>query len=593
MEEFVQEEEVSKVQHRQRMNVRNANAVRGSSRKPRSRVEKASRRGVRSDGKSGQDGKDERRWEEGQRAEDQGPTCGVCTEVIVNYGVGSCGHFVCGDCAHRLRFMYRKKECPFCKTFLEELVVSESPDNDLEAAKKGRFHYDDELQMWFQSETVMKHYRQLRKPQCPSCGSRFKTVEALKQHVRSLHKKALCDTCVENRSKYLCDMELYSIKEPRNSGPTEIAKHLESHPFCLFCKEHVFDSDALYAHLQGQHESCFLCRRHGIQYEYYRNYNDLEDHYREDHFVCEHSACRGVVFDNPTDLKVHRKRLHDVGRGGNVRVNLSVFQAPAARHNSRRPNHRRRQNFEAQLANSISAQSASSAAGGNPPDISSRMTPAPVPRSSEQQTSDSDTGEPLQQTAGTQRPVMPSLPVSQEEESARNAVLLRSLRDALDVADFDQLRDASGQFRSGQVDAESYFETVDRLLGPDASKLLPEMTMLLRDGDQRAELSRLVRGAYRLLEAPSPDSVVVPEVESSSTPSGAFPALGGGQVSIRRSAHQYGPRSGQVTAGDFPSLGGDSARQAQPISKKSPCEVKRRSGCKGISRTSIRTVPNP
>ncbi|KAJ8906761.1 hypothetical protein NDN08_003249 [Rhodosorus marinus] len=565
MEEFVEEEEVSRVQHRQRMNVRDSNVVSGSSRKPRSRVEKLSRRGVRSDGKN------ETKWEEGQRAaEDQGPTCGVCTEVIVNYGVGSCGHFVCGDCAHRLRFLYRKKECSFCKTLLEEVVVSDSPDDALVAAKKRRFHYDDEVQTWFKSEKVMKHYRQLRKPQCPSCHSHFQTVEALKQHVRSFHKKALCDSCVENGSKYLCDMELYSIKETRGSGPTEFAKHRESHPFCLFCKEHVFDSEALYAHLQRQHESCFLCRRNGIQYEYYRNYYDLESHYREDHFICDDSTCRGVVFDNPTDLKVHRKRQHDVGRGGNVRINLSVFQASSARHTSQRPSHRGRQNFEAQLADSNRAQSAYLAGGRNPPESSSRMAPAPMPRVSEPQTSDSDVGEPQQQTTGTERPVMPSLPVNQEEESARNAVLLRSLRDALDVADFDQLRDASGQFRSGQLDAESYFETVDRLLGPDAKRLLPEMTMLLRDGDQRTELSRLVRGAYRLLEAPSTDSVLVPEVETSSMPSGAFPALGGGQASIRRSAHQYGQRSGQVTAGDFPTLGGDRARPAQAMSQKAP-----------------------
>ncbi|GAB2271094.1 hypothetical protein Dimus_005943 [Dionaea muscipula] len=50
------------------------------------------------------------------------------------------------------------------------------------------------------------------------------------------------------------------------------------------------------------------CRQHPGQYEYCRNYDDLENHFRKDNFLCEDETClakKFIVFQSDTELKAH------------------------------------------------------------------------------------------------------------------------------------------------------------------------------------------------------------------------------------------------------------------------------------------------
>ncbi|KAI8522516.1 hypothetical protein RHMOL_Rhmol13G0003000 [Rhododendron molle] len=58
-------------------------------------------------------------------------------------------------------------------------------------------------------------------------------------------------------------------------------------------------------------------RQHPGQYEYYKNYDDLEIHFRREHFLCEDEAClakKFVVFLSEAEMKRHNAMEH----GGNM-----------------------------------------------------------------------------------------------------------------------------------------------------------------------------------------------------------------------------------------------------------------------------------
>ncbi|KAM0859378.1 hypothetical protein ACQ4PT_047239 [Festuca glaucescens] len=58
--------------------------------------------------------------------------------------------------------------------------------------------------------------------------------------------------------------------------------------------------DQLKGHLFHQH------RLHPTRYDYFRNYDDLEMHFRKDHFLCEDEAClakKFIVFQSDTEIK--------------------------------------------------------------------------------------------------------------------------------------------------------------------------------------------------------------------------------------------------------------------------------------------------
>ena len=59
------------------------------------------------------------------------------------------------------------------------------------------------------------------------------------------------------------------------------------HPRCEFCKTRFYDAAQLHDHLVKDHYSCHICERQGILHKYYRDYTDLERHFRSGHFLCE------------------------------------------------------------------------------------------------------------------------------------------------------------------------------------------------------------------------------------------------------------------------------------------------------------------
>jgi E3 ubiquitin-protein ligase ZNF598 len=48
-------------------------------------------------------------------SQDESDLCWICAEPIKYYAVSDCNHRTCHVCALRLRALYKKLECTFCK----------------------------------------------------------------------------------------------------------------------------------------------------------------------------------------------------------------------------------------------------------------------------------------------------------------------------------------------------------------------------------------------------------------------------------------------------------------------------------------------
>ena len=164
----------------------------------------------------------------------------------------------------------------------------------------------------------------------------------LHRHVKSVHQKMMCDLCTRNKKVFTHEHELFTVQELRkhekfgDDNPGAIDQSgFRGHPECGFCRQRFYGDDELYTHCRDKHERCHICDRRnaGRQQQYYVDYNSLEKHFREDHFLCSDREClekKFVVFESEIDLKAHQLEAHrndlskDVRRDARV-VDMSSF----------------------------------------------------------------------------------------------------------------------------------------------------------------------------------------------------------------------------------------------------------------------------
>lgn len=163
----------------------------------------------------------------------------------------------------------------------------------------------------------------------------------LHRHVREAHRKKMCDLCTRNKKVFTHEHDMFTDKDlgvHMKSGddkPGAIDQTgFRGHPLCSFCGSRFYDDDKLYEHCRNKHERCFICdRRDSRQPHYYVDYNSLEEHFQNDHFLCSDREClekKFVVFESEMDLKGHQLSEHgntlskDVRRDARM-VDLSAF----------------------------------------------------------------------------------------------------------------------------------------------------------------------------------------------------------------------------------------------------------------------------
>lgn len=237
-------------------------------------------------------------------------------------------------------------------------------------------------------------------------------------------------------------------------------------------------------------------------HEYYLNFEQLEQHYRKEHYPCSHHDCRGEVFATQIELQAHQHVRHnDNARGTRSRaltVNLQQLHGerdPRRRSTDSSQELRREQSRQAARRRAfLSSQVVFSGAlnfGDSP-------VPSPEDDSQNGQLSQSGAGAPPSALGGSASTDTRSArvevrppddghfyeldpPRDREELEVRKGILTKKMRSILDPAAYEQFRLSSGQFQSGQISAEDYFEAATDAFGVRSAvrDILPELVALL------------------------------------------------------------------------------------------------------------------
>ncbi|CAM6094950.1 unnamed protein product [Calypogeia fissa] len=279
--------------------------------------------------------------------------CAVCAEPLEWVGYGPCGHReVCFTCIARLRFVLNDKHCCICKQLCPTVYVTKALGDYTKvvtdwksllshsnSSGQGNLLYDNVVEAYFDDEEPFKIIKAMCRLYCSICekavegesvakgmmkkGYTFKNIDTLRRHQSTVHKVFMCELCLEGRKVFICEQKLYSksqLDQHSRRGDSEVDGNEEErggfagHPMCDFCRQPFYGDNELYQHMSQEHYTCHICQRaRPGHYEYYRNYDDLEAHFRQEHLLCENPEClakKFVVFPSEAELKRHNATTH-------------------------------------------------------------------------------------------------------------------------------------------------------------------------------------------------------------------------------------------------------------------------------------------
>ncbi|TYH43336.1 hypothetical protein ES332_D11G121500v1 [Gossypium tomentosum] len=253
-------------------------------------------------------------------------SCVVCADNLEWVAYGACGHRdVCSTCVARLRFICNDRLCCICKTESNVIFVT-----------KALGDYTRMINDFSVLPTEVRMIKAMCRLSCSVCDKieeqsnagikrrgKFRNIEQLKGHLFHQHRLVMCSLCLEGRKVFICEQKLYTraqLNQHINTGDSEVdgteseRGGFMGHPMCEFCKSPFYGDTELYSHMSTEHYTCHICQRqHPGQYEYYKNYNDLEIHFLRDHYLCEDETClaeKFIVFQSEAELKRHNTIEH-------------------------------------------------------------------------------------------------------------------------------------------------------------------------------------------------------------------------------------------------------------------------------------------
>ncbi|KAG6831163.1 hypothetical protein H0H87_005988 [Tephrocybe sp. NHM501043] len=212
-------------------------------------------------------------------ANDDLDVCWICAEPVKYYSVSDCNHRTCHVCALRLRALYKKLDCTFCKEPQPTVIFTVSADQLFSSYTSESIPYKDtKLSIFFETQEMMEETLLLLRFNCPDsdCPYIGNGWGDLKLHVRATHGKLMCELCIRSKKVFAHEHALYApnvlpVHLPslyhRSHGKAAPKDKIEGgiHPLCEFCRECFFSDDELYAHMRERHEECFICKRNEIR----------------------------------------------------------------------------------------------------------------------------------------------------------------------------------------------------------------------------------------------------------------------------------------------------------------------------------------
>ncbi|KAF8295256.1 hypothetical protein TcYC6_0096230 [Trypanosoma cruzi] len=275
--------------------------------------------------------------------------CLICAATCEALAVFKCGHYVCYVCGLHIHSIDHGV-CPVCREKGETVTVTctppgENDDEDKFSAELIRTmedvsRFDSHLQCFVHGKALANELRKMYEYVCPvpKCWCRgvqepFCEMYPLHEHLKTDHGLGYCTICLQHRSVFLCEHQVYS-KENLRLHMDGVCPHdspsFLGHPFCRFCpKTRFYDEDHLLEHMKQHHFTCDICNRGEFLFRYYENRKKLLQHFEREHELCDHPACASLdpmmrVFVSDLELALHKQRVHG------VRSRLALFTTDAS-----------------------------------------------------------------------------------------------------------------------------------------------------------------------------------------------------------------------------------------------------------------------
>ncbi|KAI9809697.1 MAG: hypothetical protein M1825_000129 [Sarcosagium campestre] len=258
--------------------------------------------------------------------DDGNEVCFICASTVEHYAVSPCNHRTCHICALRLRALYKTKACAHCRSVTDFVIFTDHATKRYQEYSTIDFaSSDDHLGIRYENQEIRDDTILLLRYNCPdpTCDMACRGWPDLKRHVKAVHKKTMCNICIQSKIIFTHEHELFNFADlvkherlgDKNSGAVD-QNGFRGHPECGFCHKRFYGADELYQHCRDQHERCHICdarAENGSQVQYYQDYNALEVHFRQGHFLCFDREClekKFVVFGSEMDLKAHQLEVH-------------------------------------------------------------------------------------------------------------------------------------------------------------------------------------------------------------------------------------------------------------------------------------------
>lgn len=281
--------------------------------------------------------------------------CSICCENFTFQAVYSCSHKICYKCATRLVYLYGDKKCPICKSekntpFFEQVNCSKAHKNDIKennkngskahAAKSRIVSLNDisllsgkiseslknikieekvysDQHATFQNEKVHELIKGLLLIKCKECNAKFASKKDLMAHFKNVHSLLLCSTCVDQGHRFWYEYSSYT--------PETLGKHrrgnsnepgFDGHIHCTFCSIWLYSKEIARKHCMLEHQICTVCDVLGKKLQFFKNFSELEQHYRSQHFCCSQAVCvrnHCYVYAYKSELCAHSITHHGIG----------------------------------------------------------------------------------------------------------------------------------------------------------------------------------------------------------------------------------------------------------------------------------------
>lgn len=151
---------------------------------------------------------------------------------------------------------------------------------------------------------------------CKKCNLVCKDTFILRAHYRELHANLLCYECTDNKKQFWFEYVLYDINTLRNHKQGKLNEDgFKGHVWCKFCKKYFYDEATAKHHCNQIHYLCSVCDILGHRNRYYKDFNDLEIHFKNFHYCCKQEFCvkiKAYAFPYKTELFEHLFKFHKI-----------------------------------------------------------------------------------------------------------------------------------------------------------------------------------------------------------------------------------------------------------------------------------------